>query len=477
MTNTIEFPLFALPSRLRAAVEEVHQYTGAPVPLIAVSAIAALSTAVQGRYMVERPGGLTSPVSLYFLVAADSGERKSAVDKLFMKVQRDFERQLRDRTKEEEAAYQGELMSWRSQVNAIRRKIEKEVENTEIDQSANTERLRELMARKPQPPQSPRILYEDCTSAAFKDGLAQWPHAAVISDEAQTVLQLLMRDSALLNGLWGGSELVVDRKASESISVENPRLTLALMVQPSALGKFMRDHGDATRGIGLWARFLFCYPVSTQGFRHNAGIEPEWTQLNGFNELVLSLLEKQLASSGDAVVMLQFSPEAKSTWLGYVNNIERRMQPGMDYHSIKDYASKVGENLARLAALFHIATSPDHMIIDEKTIVNAQEVMYWFFEEFRRHFDESNATPQYISDANLLYQWLYDRCWSKGFAWIKKNHARQFCPNALRKQGRFQAALQHLVQTGQVWLGCDPTGTGLRQTLVIKPIIQTTSWF
>ena len=40
------------------------------------------------------------------------------------------------------------------------------------------------------------------------------------------MLNLLMSDPALLNGLWGGSELMVDRKASESTSVENPRLTL-----------------------------------------------------------------------------------------------------------------------------------------------------------------------------------------------------------------------------------------------------------
>lgn len=53
--------------------------------MVATSALTATSIACQNQVDVCRPGNLRGPVNLYSLILADSGERKTTVDKVFMK--------------------------------------------------------------------------------------------------------------------------------------------------------------------------------------------------------------------------------------------------------------------------------------------------------------------------------------------------------------------------------------------------------
>lgn len=85
------FPIDALPPTIRAAVEEAILSIEAPAALIASSALAAASLATQTQFNVERDTGLDGPISLYFITIAESGERKSAVDRIFFRAAREFE--------------------------------------------------------------------------------------------------------------------------------------------------------------------------------------------------------------------------------------------------------------------------------------------------------------------------------------------------------------------------------------------------
>lgn len=67
------YPLDALPDMIRAAVEEVHGFTKAPIPLVASSALASLSLAAQTQADAKRAEKLSGPVSLFLLTIADSG--------------------------------------------------------------------------------------------------------------------------------------------------------------------------------------------------------------------------------------------------------------------------------------------------------------------------------------------------------------------------------------------------------------------
>ncbi|MCG3266263.1 DUF3987 domain-containing protein [Yoonia sp. I 8.24] len=86
----VPYPVHAL-GPLRDAVEAVHAVTQAPVAIPAQSALAIASLAVQGFANVEALGG-SSPLSLYCLTIARSGERKSSCDAKLMAALRTYER-------------------------------------------------------------------------------------------------------------------------------------------------------------------------------------------------------------------------------------------------------------------------------------------------------------------------------------------------------------------------------------------------
>ena len=78
------YPLDALPLPIRAAVEEVAGFVKAPVPMVASSALAALSLAMPSAHAdAKRAEKLHGPVGLFLLTIADSGERKSTCDGFF----------------------------------------------------------------------------------------------------------------------------------------------------------------------------------------------------------------------------------------------------------------------------------------------------------------------------------------------------------------------------------------------------------
>lgn len=109
MQLSCPYPLNDLPPKMRAAAEEVISLTLAPPAMVGSAALAAASLAVQAKFDVERMSGLISPCSLYLITLAESGERKTTVDRLlfseFAEFEARFENQARDnqlQTSEEE---------------------------------------------------------------------------------------------------------------------------------------------------------------------------------------------------------------------------------------------------------------------------------------------------------------------------------------------------------------------------------------
>ena len=103
-----EYPLDALPDAVRCAVQEVADFVKAPIPLIATSALAALSLAIQAHTDVERAEKLHGPCGLFLLAIADSGERKSTCDGFFTTAIRDYQAQQQEAAKPLIQAYKSE---------------------------------------------------------------------------------------------------------------------------------------------------------------------------------------------------------------------------------------------------------------------------------------------------------------------------------------------------------------------------------
>jgi putative DNA primase/helicase len=93
------FPVGALGTMIEEAVIEFQGYGKQPLSMIAGSALATASLACQGLADVGRDSQNIGPISLLVLTIAESGERKSSLDKAFSKALRDWEREKADEMK------------------------------------------------------------------------------------------------------------------------------------------------------------------------------------------------------------------------------------------------------------------------------------------------------------------------------------------------------------------------------------------
>ena len=106
----------ALPVIL-AAIDEAERNIKAPRALVFSSALTAIATAAQGSIDVCKPNGQVVPASLMLLTVANSGERKSTAENVFMRGVRRFQEEM-------DVIYQTELSDWsaRQAIWEVRRK-------------------------------------------------------------------------------------------------------------------------------------------------------------------------------------------------------------------------------------------------------------------------------------------------------------------------------------------------------------------
>lgn len=470
------YPLDGLPDAVRCAVEEVAGFVKAPIALIATSALAALSLAIQAHTDVARADKLSGPCSLFLLAIADSGERKSSCDGYFTKAIRDYENQAQVAAKPLIEAYESEREAWDARRSGIKDAIKSFAKNNKPI-TAQTQQLHALDATKPIPPRVPKLIYSDATPEALGYSLAKhWPSGGVISSEAGSVFgghgmgsESVMRNLAMLNQLWDGANLPVERRSSESFTVRGARLTMALQVQEATIRAFFANTKGLARGTGFLARFLVSWPESTQGTRHFTEAPANWPALTAFNERLAEILNQPAPIDGDGALtpaMLTLAPDAKAAWVAFHNAIESELSTGGELHEVRDVASKTADNAARLAAIFHTFNG-DIGPIDIKAMESAARMTAWHLYEARRFLGEM-AMPTELANAARLEAWMLDYCKRERTDQVPTRVIQQFItPVSLRAKTTFTEAINELVELGRARLVQD----GKKRVMQIRPEI------
>ena len=469
----LPYPLDALPLTVRAAVEEVASFVKAPISLVASSALAYLSLAVQASVDVMRAEKLQGPTGLFFLTIADSGERKSTCDQFFGASLRDYEAQQRELAAPLIKDYQADIEAWDCKRNAIREKIRHLTKNDKATDRMEAA-LRDLEHQKPESPPVPRLLYADSTPEALAYSLAtQWPSGGVMSSEAGIVFgshamarDAVMRNMALLNIIWDGGELTIDRRTSESFVVKGARLTAGLQIQEATLREFFTRTGPLARGTGFMARFLLSHPQSTQGQRLFSHPPESWPHLADFHRRLTALLEQPIPIGPDAVLtprLMTLTPEAKAAWIAFHDMVETQLGSGGLLFDVRDVASKAADNVARLAALFQVVELGESPI-SLPSLDAASRLVGWHLTESLRFFGEL-CLPEELSAAVRLDDWLLTHCQREGKPSLSKNYIRQHGP--LRNREKLDAALQELRGLDRLRLSKD----GRRTVIAINPTL------
>lgn len=467
------YPLDALPDTIRAAVEEVAGFVKAPVPLVASSALAALSLAIQAHADAKRAEKLHGPVGLFLLTIADSGERKSTCDGFFTKPIRDYEEAQAEAAKPILKDHKAAIEAWEAKRGGVKESIRQLAKASKPTASMESA-LRDLEHDKPEAPRIPRLLYADATPEALAYGLAkQWPSGGVVSAEAGIVFgshgmgkDSVMRNLGLLNQLWDGTSLTIDRRSTESFTVRGARLTVALQVQEPTLREFFTRSGALARGTGFLARFLVAWPESTQGQRLFTDPPANWPQLAAFHRRIAAILDQPAPIDEDGALtppMLPLTPEAKAAWVEYHNAIESELSCGGELYDVRDVASKSADNAARLAALFQMFEGAG-CAIGADAFEGASRITAWHLSEARRFFGDL-ALPAELADAARLDSWLIEYCRRERTHTVGKSVALQYGP--LRKKESLDAAIRELAELDRLQVRKD----GKRAMLAINPAL------
>ncbi len=423
--------------------------------LVASSALAVVSLAAQGLADVARDDHLTGPLSLNFLMVAQSGERKTAADKTIGQVLGEWERERADVLRQDIKQSRASFEAWSTEQEGLKAALKA----TFHRKPQEAEKLRAELAahalQKPPEVIAPRLRYEDVNPQSLAFLLATgYPSAALWSDEGGMVTGSLGmgKDSlvgflAALNRLWDGGAIRHDRKQAQSVHLEGRRLTVSLMVQPAVLGELFERSGGLTRGSGFLARYLVAAPSSTMGTRFYQPPPRGMPALAEFHRRVRALLDSSLPVDflgRLAPPMLRMSPDAFAQWRKYHDEIECELRPLGEFSSVRDFAAKSAENAARIAGCLHLFEGIQGAI-QPRTMDQGTRLARWYLHEALRVLNALDE-PQASSDARLLDAWLAK------VGNVSTRDVLRNGPNPLRDKHRRNAAIEILVEHGRLRL-------------------------
>lgn len=301
-----------------------------------------------------------------------------------------------------------------------------------------------------------QLLYSNTTPIGFIEGLKESSHSACLCEaEGERFFKSkIIDDLGLLNQAWGGDPIVVNRK-NKRIVIPSPRCTLSIMVQGTVFEKVMRSRGDEFVGIGFLARGFISYPESTQGYRLRKYRPGDLPNIDRFNARSLELLNKQVHlfksnAHRPERTTLTFTTLAQAEWEHIYEWIERACRAGGIFFQNRDYASKMAENVARLAAVFHAFEGCDGTQISHEHLISAARIVFWYANEFLRLFSPPSPTEIMVKNARTLDAWLIDYMRDSNSFYVPKSYLLTSGPNGLRKADLLDVALQRLVDTNRL---------------------------
>ena len=408
-----------------------------------VVTLASASVALQGLIDVELPSGKVCPVALNLICIAGSGERKSSLEEQAFKGMRKFMKEEVERLKRENIKYEILIGDFKTKEKSLNKKLK---------QSSGGERdycIEELITHqqcKPQKPKPRLMNFEDVTPQAMQHEMQGYGANAVLSSsEGGKVLNSpLVQSTSFLNDLWSGQSTTITRKSVESAVIEEPRLTVCIMTQPSTVDTFIKRAKDDIRDNGFWSRFLIVNPPSNCGTRYSNGFSPSKEDIDKFNERTYQLLSLlPLNPEEHEKTTIKLSYESKNILNHIYNDIESHMQVGGRFENAKDHASKLVENIARVAAILHSFESfskGEDIEISTTTLYDAINIVAYFSCDFMKIFC---SPPKYVMNSDKLMYW-FNQCLVKGFRYVRHNHILQYGPKELRKKKDLNEALEYL---------------------------------
>ena len=418
-TRGAPFPLAAFPEWLGVYVADVAAALQAPLDMPAAFALGALATAGARLASINPHGTHFEPLNLFVGLVAPPGSKKSACVKAFLKPIAAWERELVIATAPD-----------RRKANLDRERLLRELETAKnTDDWHHAEDLTETLADTPVKPE-PQLTTSDVTAQKLASLLASHRFMAIFSAEPTIFPTMLGRwakgsaSSELDVFLQGhaGDAIKVDRVGRDSESVEEPRLTVAIALQPEALKSLT---GADAAGRGLLARFLWILPADVRGTAKvkNAKDIPQAHQ-SAFENGLRAMLEREPHATP-----LTLSADAEEAWCTFADDFELRIGPGGDMRDLHGWGEKFRGAVARIAGLLHLAEQGTGSKVGLETLRRAIAIGGWLEGHALAAWGLMNLRAD-VRDANEIVEVVRRNEWER--------FSRQKLHQALKDRTRFK---------------------------------------
>lgn len=439
------FPVDAL-GPLKEPAIAIQSRTQAPIEICAQSVLAAATLAIQAHIDVELPGGGTKPVVGMFVSIAESGERKTSVDKIALAPVRDIESQWNRDHKLATADYENRLSAWKTARLSVKK-------GSAADMVAAFGQI----GLEPQAPPHPMLICSDVTPEALVLHLEKGrPMAGLFTAEGGILIggaafndESRMRTAGLLNSLWDGEPIRRQRVGTGTTFLPGRRCCAHIMMQQVVADRLLGD--SMLDGMGMLARMLIVAPESTAGTRLFKRDAPENAAiLKAYNDQITALLCMDLPTNdlNDRELVprvLSLDADATAAWIVFHDQCETAIGKSGELVTIKPFAAKLAEHAGRLAAVLSAYADPQAQSVPYWAMWSGiQLAQHYAMEMLRLHGGASTPLP--LRHAQKLLDWWQRR--DEPILHLAKIY--QYGPTDLRSAKPAKDAVKALIDHGWV---------------------------
>lgn len=367
------FPVDCLPGTLRDYVKAVAAHSQTSEDMAAVIGLGVLAVCLQGKFLVQGTPGYDEPLSLYTVVIAAPGERKSSVMKDMTKCLYEYEQEFNVQREPEIRKSRQEREAMERQIDSVKDKLRR-CEDSELEMELHQleDDLAALPVVKPV-----RFFADDCSSEALTSLLANNGGVfSAISTEGGIFDIMAGRYSSKANiDVWlkghCGDTIRVDRLGREPEYIPHPALSAILSIQPSVLEEIMSN--ATMTGRGLIARFLYASPPSRIGSRVFCAPPILPAIAENYRSMIFGLMAIPKPEEPTRLLLSDRATEIISDYFA-----EHEAFLAGEGQIISDWAAKYIGAILRIAGLLHVAEQGSNGEISSEIMRNAIQIGSYF---------------------------------------------------------------------------------------------------
>lgn len=384
------FPFDGLGELLGSAARSIAEGVQAPDALAGGSVLAAAALAAQAYADIVMPHGQCTPLSVFVLSGALSGDRKTATDAV---ANLPAEEHRREQAREHAAA-----LSRYEQERASRQKGDPDEQR----------------------PVARSLTIGKATVEGLHMLLRAQSHVGIFTGEGGELLGgHSLREERRSAGLawflkaWGAETLDSLTRGDGLSILLGRRVSMHAMVQPVLLRGLLAD--PLAQGQGFLARCLVSEPGTLAGTRlFKPGNPADAPAVKAYHAALRTLFARRprVHQRGDGHELdtraVGLSREAAALWVEFYNSIESAQAAKGELQGARAFASKGAEHAARIAGIVQMVSDPNAAEVSVETMAGAVEVTSFYIGEHVRLTGSGND-DRHNTLLRTLLAWLQER--------------------------------------------------------------------